>query len=196
MPLVTAKPIQAKTAHGGVAAAPVRWTSARGGHQSSRPGWFPGRRSRRVADAAWPLADAVLASRKLSNLVVLLATLAVAALYARDGGVNGLIVNLPGLAVIWSAAYGLLRLGYGWRGIRPRSSVTPGPALPAVRWQRARSLKLLRPPALPLIAGKGRTVACSGISVAAAPPGAAAAGRTGGERSGRAAERSGLGQRQ
>ena len=116
MPLVTAKPVQATTAHGGVTAASVRWTSARGGHQSCRPGWFPGCRSRRVADAAWPLADAVLASRKLSNLVVLLATLAVAALYARDGGVNGLIVNLPGLAVVWSAAYGLIRLGYGWRG--------------------------------------------------------------------------------
>jgi hypothetical protein len=74
---------------------------------------------RRAVDLAWSPADVVLATRNLSNLVVVAATLAVAALCVRDNGLDGLIINLPGLAVVWAAAYGLIRLGRWWRGVYP-----------------------------------------------------------------------------
>jgi hypothetical protein len=78
-----------------------------------------GRRARRGAELAWLPVDTVLAARDLSNLVVVAATLAVAMLCVRDGGLTAVIVNIPALAVVWGAAYGLIRLGRRWRGVRP-----------------------------------------------------------------------------
>jgi hypothetical protein len=97
--------------------APVAWIRPR--ELPVTDGRPPCRRLRPAADLAWSPADAVLATRNLSNLVVLAATLGVAVLCVRYDGLGGLIANLPGLAVVWGAAYGLIRLGRWWRGVNP-----------------------------------------------------------------------------
>ncbi|HEY2242180.1 MAG TPA: hypothetical protein VGI21_25475 [Streptosporangiaceae bacterium] len=97
----------------------VRWISARGPGPRPGPSRSMGRRARRGAELAWLPVDTVLAARDLSNLVVVAATLAVAMLCVRDGGLTAVIVNIPALAVVWGAAYGLIRLGRRWRGVRP-----------------------------------------------------------------------------
>jgi hypothetical protein len=74
---------------------------------------------------AWSPVDAVLAARDLSNMAVVAVTIAVAILCARDGGLTAVIVNLPALAVVWGAAYGLIRLGRWWRGARPPEHEPP-----------------------------------------------------------------------
>jgi hypothetical protein len=83
------------------------------------------RRFRPGVELAWSPVDAVLAARDLSNLVVMAGTLAVAVLCARDGGLTSLIMNLPALAVVWGAAYGLIRLGRWWRGVAPPDHEPP-----------------------------------------------------------------------
>jgi hypothetical protein len=103
----------------------VRWVTA--SHPSLRPA--PGGLLRRCfrygAELVWSPVDAVLAARDLSNLVVIAATLATAILCARHGGLTAAIVDLPALAVVWGAAYGLIRLGRWWRGVRPPEHEPP-----------------------------------------------------------------------
>lgn len=65
----------------------------------------------RVSALAWVPVDGVLGSRWLSGLTVLAATLLVAELCVRYSGLYGLIVNLPGLAVIWAAVHGIIQAG-------------------------------------------------------------------------------------
>jgi hypothetical protein len=72
-----------------------------------------------AADLAWRPVDAILASRQLSNLMVLLATLSVAVLFIREGGLYGLASNLGSAAVVWGAAFGLIRAGRWWRNVKP-----------------------------------------------------------------------------
>lgn len=72
-----------------------------------------------LADLLWRPVDAVLASRELSNLVVVLATLAVTAVFIRQGGLYGLADNLGSAAVVWGAAFGLVHVGRQWRDVRP-----------------------------------------------------------------------------
>ena len=106
----------------------VRWTAAREaglGQAACRPV---------RAAAIWSPVDAVLASRKLSGLVVAALMLGVVSVCFRDGGVVELILNVQALAVIWSAAYSALRLGRKWRGTQ---SPPVGLARAATRWQRA-----------------------------------------------------------
>lgn len=117
--------------------ASILWIAPHDRHQA--PGESLRLRLRRAADLAWSPADAVLAARDLSNLVVVSATLGVAALAARDGGPDGLIINLPGLAVTWGGLYGLIRLGRWWRGVRPPDHLPRRPARPATRWHRAKA---------------------------------------------------------
>lgn len=112
----------AVTARGGAPTTSVRWVSPRGTHVSPALGRSPSRPARRAANAAWTLAETVLASRRLSNSIVVSTTLIVAALCLRHG-VDGLIANVPSLAAIWTAVYGLVRLGRSWRGVRPEPSV-------------------------------------------------------------------------
>jgi hypothetical protein len=97
----------------------VRWVAASDLSPRSVPDGLLCRRLRHGAELAWSPVDAVLAARDLSNLVVMAATLAVAGLCARDGGLAAVIENLPALAVVWGAACGLIRLGRWWRGVRP-----------------------------------------------------------------------------
>ena len=72
-----------------------------------------------AADLAWRPVDAVLASRTLSNLMVLTVTLATAAIFARQGGVYGVADNLVGVGVVWGAAFGLIHYGREWRDVKP-----------------------------------------------------------------------------
>jgi hypothetical protein len=72
-----------------------------------------------TADFAWRPVDAVLASRKLSNLVVLFATLLVVMIYVHHGGLYELADDLEGVAVVWGAAFGLIHVGRQWRDVKP-----------------------------------------------------------------------------
>lgn len=72
-----------------------------------------------VTDLVWRPVDAVLGSRELSNLIVMLPTLIVAVTFIRSAGVYGLVSNLVNVAAVWSAAYGLIRAGRWWRGVKP-----------------------------------------------------------------------------
>jgi hypothetical protein len=74
---------------------------------------------RHGVELAWSPVDAVLAARTLSNLAVMAATLAVVILIAWSGGLTAVITNIPALAVVWGAVYGLIRLGRWWRGVGP-----------------------------------------------------------------------------
>jgi hypothetical protein len=117
----------------------IRWITPQ---RPRRPLASSGRLSRRLqgaASAVWSLVEVILASRKLSGLIVAAVTLGVAAVCVRDGGIDGLIVNLPALAVIWGAAFELIRLGRGWRGVRPASPASIRRVSPAVRWQGAKA---------------------------------------------------------
>jgi hypothetical protein len=77
------------------------------------------RRLRGVAGLAWKPVDAALASRALSGLVVLLATLGVSALFIREGGLYGLADHLEAVAVAWGAAMGLVHVGRQWSDVKP-----------------------------------------------------------------------------
>ncbi len=72
-----------------------------------------------AADLAWRPVDTVLASRTVSNLVVLLVTLATAAIFTRQGGLYGLADNLVSVGVVWGAAFGLIHYGRQWRDVKP-----------------------------------------------------------------------------
>lgn len=76
-------------------------------------------RLRDLADLLWPPADAVLASRELSNLAALIPTLYVSVLFIREGGLIGLADHLEDAAVVWGGGYALIRLGRWWRGVKP-----------------------------------------------------------------------------
>lgn len=103
----------------------VFWVMASQASQRSAPiGPLP-RRFRYGVELAWSPVDVVLAARDLSNLVVVAATLVVAILCAHYGGLTLLIMNLPALAVVWGAAYGMIRLGRWWRGVGPSDHEPP-----------------------------------------------------------------------
>lgn len=72
-----------------------------------------------LADLLWRPVDTVLASRELSNLIVVLATLGVTVVFIRQGGLNGLADNLGSVAVVWGAALGLIHVGRRWRDLNP-----------------------------------------------------------------------------
>jgi hypothetical protein len=127
----------AVTAYHGAPTASVRWVSPRTTHRIPDPGRWLSRRSRCATDTAWALVESVLASRGLSNFIAVATTFAGAALFLRRYGFDGLIVNLPSLAVIWSAAYGLVGLGRRRRGVRPQLHAPRRPVLPAISWQKS-----------------------------------------------------------
>jgi hypothetical protein len=72
-----------------------------------------------AADLAWRPVDVVLGSRELSNLVVLLATFGMSVVFLRSRGFYNLCVNFQNVAAVWAAAYGLIRVGRWWRGVKP-----------------------------------------------------------------------------
>ena len=103
----------------------VRWVTASDPSPQPGPDEMLRRRFRYWIELGWRPIDAVLAVRDLSNLVVIAATLVAAMVCARDGGFTAVITNLPALAVVWGAAYGLIRLGRWWRGVRPPEHEPP-----------------------------------------------------------------------
>lgn len=102
---------------------PVLWKACHGAQQHPSASSFLRRRIRYAAELVWSPVDAVLAARGLSNLIVVTVTLGVAVLTFAGGGLDGLIINLPSVAVIWAAAYGLIRLGRWWREVYPPAHV-------------------------------------------------------------------------
>lgn len=113
----------------------VRWAAS----QNACPPCSRRQSARRLG--IWRSADTVLASRTASNLVVATCTTCVASVCVADGGLVSFITNLPALAVVWGALYGLIRLGRGWRGVQPPRHVVPrGQAGQATRWRIAREL--------------------------------------------------------
>jgi hypothetical protein len=76
----------------------------------------------RVQDAlelAWRPVDAVLRSRILSNLVVGIPLLAAVLAVVRHDGLYGLVANAENLTALVGGAYGTIRLGRWWRGVKP-----------------------------------------------------------------------------
>lgn len=72
-----------------------------------------------LADLLGQPVDALLRSRELSGLVVLVPTLWVSVLFIQQGGLYGLADHLEAVAVVWGAAVGLIHLGRKWRDVRP-----------------------------------------------------------------------------
>jgi hypothetical protein len=76
-------------------------------------------RLRDLADLAWVPADRVLSSRTLSNLVVLVPTVAEAATILIHAGAMGIMESMEDLAATIGMMYGLIRLGRWWRDVKP-----------------------------------------------------------------------------
>jgi hypothetical protein len=76
----------------------------------------------RLPDAAnlvrWPV-DAVLTSRGLSNMVVLLATLATVVIFTCQGGLYELADNWVNVSTVWVAVFGLIHYGKKWHDVKP-----------------------------------------------------------------------------
>jgi hypothetical protein len=72
-----------------------------------------------LAELLWRPAEALLASRLLSGLFVLLPTLCVSVLFFVAGGLLGLAEHLEDVAVAWGAAFGLIQAGRHWRDVKP-----------------------------------------------------------------------------
>jgi hypothetical protein len=72
-----------------------------------------------AADAAWAPVDAILKSRKLSNVLVFGPTGTAAVFVLRHGGTLGVITSAESIAVIGGGLYGLVRVGRWWRGVKP-----------------------------------------------------------------------------
>jgi len=72
-----------------------------------------------VAEACWWPADRILASRTLSNLVVIGPTAAAMGMFFHQGGGFGVLDNAEAIAVIGAAFRGLITLGRWWRDVAP-----------------------------------------------------------------------------
>lgn len=72
-----------------------------------------------AADMAWTPFDAILRSRTLSNLSVLVPTTAAGCLVLRHEGVLGVVTSAESILAIAAALYGLIRTGRWWRNVKP-----------------------------------------------------------------------------
>lgn len=72
-----------------------------------------------AADAAWTPVDAILKSRILSNLFVLLPTAAAGCLVLRHEGTLGVVTAAESIGAIGATLYGLIRTGRWWRNVKP-----------------------------------------------------------------------------
>lgn len=75
-------------------------------------------RLRDVADIAWVPADRVLGSRTLSNLFVLVPTVAVGVINFFHAGAIGITESMENIAATVALFYGLIRCGRWWRGVK------------------------------------------------------------------------------
>jgi hypothetical protein len=76
-------------------------------------------RAEDVEDWLWEAVDAVLASRWMSSLFVLLAMVSIAVVFIRQGGLYGLADNVGGVAVVFAAALGVIHVGRKVRDVKP-----------------------------------------------------------------------------
>ncbi len=76
-------------------------------------------RLRDAVNLAWHSVDAVLRSRTLSNLFVMIPTLMAALCILRHLGTLGLFTSAEGISAIGAALYGLVRVGRWWRDVKP-----------------------------------------------------------------------------
>lgn len=72
-----------------------------------------------TADAVWAVTDAVLRSRTLSNLVVVIPTAAAEYLVLRHAGTLGVVTSAESTGMIGGTLYGLIRTGRWWRNVKP-----------------------------------------------------------------------------
>jgi hypothetical protein len=72
-----------------------------------------------LADLPKAAVEAVPTSRELSGLFVLVPALYVSVLFIRHGGWYGLAEHPEDVAVVWGAAYGLIRAGRQWLDVKP-----------------------------------------------------------------------------
>jgi hypothetical protein len=72
-----------------------------------------------AADAAWIPVDAILKSRKLSNLLVFGPTSAAALCILRHLGTLGVLTSAESISAIGGLLYGLVRVGRWWRDVKP-----------------------------------------------------------------------------
>jgi hypothetical protein len=122
----------------GAPTASVRWISPGRSYQAPVRCRTLSQGCARAAAAAWAFVERVLGSRALSNSIVVATTFIVAVVCFCRHGIDGLIGSLPSLAVIWSALYGLVRLGRSWRGVRSQPEAPSGPSLSPIRWRTPR----------------------------------------------------------
>jgi hypothetical protein len=76
-------------------------------------------RAEDVEDWLWESVDAVLASRWMSSLFVLLAMVSIAVVFIRQGGLYGLADNIGGVAVVFATALGVIHVGRKVRDVKP-----------------------------------------------------------------------------
>lgn len=74
-----------------------------------------------VADAAWTPVDAVLKSRTLSNLFVIIPTTMAAYIVLYSEGTLGMVKAAESIIEIGGMLYGLVRLGRWWRDVKPQN---------------------------------------------------------------------------
>jgi len=72
-----------------------------------------------AAEAAWAPFDAILKSRKLSNLVVFGPTAMAALVILRHEGTVGVLKSAESISAIGGLLYGLIRAGRWWRNVKP-----------------------------------------------------------------------------
>ena len=72
-----------------------------------------------AVDAAWTPIDAILKSRKLSNLLVFGPTATAAMYILRHLGMLGALASVESISGIGGALYGLVRVGRWWRDVKP-----------------------------------------------------------------------------
>jgi hypothetical protein len=76
-------------------------------------------RAEDVEDWLWGSVDAVLASRWMSSLFVLLAMVGIVVVFIRQGGLYGLADNIGGVAVVFATALGVIHVGRKVRDVKP-----------------------------------------------------------------------------
>jgi hypothetical protein len=76
-------------------------------------------RLRDAVNLAWHSVDAVLRSRTLSNLFVMIPTLMAALCILRHLGTLGVLTSAESISAIGGGLYGLVRVGRWWRDVKP-----------------------------------------------------------------------------
>jgi hypothetical protein len=72
-----------------------------------------------TVDWLWESVDAVLGSRWMSSLFVLLAVVGISVVFIRQGGLYVLADNIGGVGVVFGAALGVIHVGRKVRGVKP-----------------------------------------------------------------------------